>query len=194
MLEHLFSDIGGRFQFPSYEHTKLETMLHYDYIKAALTRLEQNLAEVQAFLVDPPTSWKPKTSTGGSTPQSEAWSTLSDDFDYLISRTKTLLRMCEDSKATLMSNASIQEAKRSVREAQLVTQLTKATNRITFIFLPISFVTSVFGMNFRQFGQGPLSIWLWAVITIPLLVVSVIIVEQGQWMEDKIKRIRKKDH
>ncbi|PYI14645.1 hypothetical protein BO99DRAFT_406498 [Aspergillus violaceofuscus CBS 115571] len=54
-----------------------------------------------------------------------------------------------------MGNFSIAESKRTAEESRLVGELTKLTNRLTFIFLPISFVTSVFGMNFKQFGQGP---------------------------------------
>ena len=184
MLDRILLEVGGQSDFPSYEHTKLETTVQYDYIKASLSRFGQQCSETLAFLTHPPAGWN----VGSS--QSCVHSATIDDFSYLTSRAKSLLKVCEDGKATLMSNDSVQAAKRSAREAKLVTQLTKTTNRLTFIFLPISFVTSVFGMNFSQFGQGPLSIWIWAVVTIPLLLACVLIVECGDWMKSKWRQCR----
>lgn len=188
MLEQVLSE-AGRCPSPSYENTKLETMLHYDYIKIALSRLEQGLVDVQAFLKDPPAKWRPDSSTPGPGDLPKTWPLLIEDFDYVRLRTRKLFGICEDGKSTLMGNASIQEAARFAKESKLVTELTKATNRLTFIFLPISFVTSVFGMNFSQFGQGKLSIWIWVVITVPLLVVSIILVERGKWIQQSSKRV-----
>jgi len=179
MLERVLSEVGAQCDFPSYEHTKLETIVQYNYIEASLSRFQQHCSEVLALLTDPPAKWK----TGASQPDND--SALVKDFHYLIFRANTLLKQCKDGKATLMGNNSVQEAKRSAKEAELATQLTKATNRLTFIFLPISFVTSVFGMNFRQFGQGQLSIEIWAIITVPLLIICVITVEYGEWIRSK---------
>lgn len=195
MIEQVLSDHMRGSRFPSYEHTKLETILHFDYAKAVLARSELHFAEVLAFLENPPQSWKSKLPL--SSPDGTALvdvprgiSLLKGDFRYLVSRVRGLLSICDAGKATLISNASVQEAKRSAEESQLVTELTKATNRVTFIFLPISYVTAVFGMNFSQFGQGTLSIWLWAVISLPLFIVSVLVVEHGKWFKDRIWRKR----
>lgn len=190
MLESMLSEIGSHMKFPSYEHTKLETSLQYDYIKASLTRTEEECTRAVCFLQDPPIQWR-RQSPNCEHAQVMLPTPIVNDFQYLISRIKTLLAICGEGKATLMSNYSIQDAKRSAREGKLVTQLTKATNRVTFIFLPISFVTSVFGMNFKQFGQGELSIWIWAVITVPLLLISIVIVEAGAWMIWKVKKLIK---
>jgi hypothetical protein len=195
MIEQVLSDhMRGR-KFPSYEHTQLETVLHFDYAKAVLARLETHFADVLAFLENLPHSWKsklPLSSPDGIAPADvpRGISLLKGDFCYLISRMARLLSICDAGKATLISNASVQEAKRSAEESKLVTELTKATNRVTFIFLPISYVTAVFGMNFKQFGQGSLSIWLWAVVSLPLFIFSVIVVEHGKWIKDRIWRKR----
>lgn len=186
MLDHVLQKVGGLSEFPSFDHTKLETTVQYDYIKSSLSRLEQHCSEVVAFLQNPPTPWK--ADNGGVHTNSETIT----DFSYLISRTKSLIKVCEDEKATLMSNNAVQAAKRSAMEASLVTRLTKATNRVTFIFLPISFVTSVFGMNFKQLGQGSLPIWIWAVITIPLLIASIVIVERGHWIKIRWRDYRQR--
>lgn len=188
MIEQVLSDYTTRGKFPSYEHTKLETILHFDYAKTILARSELHFIEVLAFLESPATRWTSKATAPSTEQEAQAISTLKIDFGYLISRVERLSAICEAGKATLMSNASVQESKRSAEESKLVTELTKATNRVTFIFLPISYVTAIFGMNFSQFGQGNLSIWLWAVVTFPLLIVSVMIVEYGAWIKSKFLR------
>lgn len=188
MIEQVLSDHMRGSKFPSYEHTKLETVLHFDYAKAILARLETHFADVLAFLDNLPCTWKLKSPLS-SPDVPRGISLIKGDFRYLISRVTRLLSICDAGKATLISNASVQEAKRSAEESKLVTELTKATNRVTFIFLPISYVTAVFGMNFKQFGQGGLSIWLWAVVSLPLFIFSVIIVERGSWIK-KIWRKR----
>jgi hypothetical protein len=184
MIDHILFEVGSRCDYPSYEHTKLETTVQYDYIKASLTRFKGHYCDIIELLENPPAKWKT------SADQHQASCDIIHDFRYLVSRAETLLKTCEDGKATLVSNDSVQEAKRSARESELVTQLTKATNRLTFIFLPISFVTSLFGMNFNEFGQGPLSIWIWGVITFPLLILCVLIVERGQWFKAKWRQCR----
>lgn len=191
MVEHVLSEIASPGEFPSYEHTKLEWILHYDYIKDKLTQLLQSLTDVRAFLLNPPVSWTSPafTSRQADYIPSEAQAATTRDFTYLINRTRTLIAVCNDGKATLMTNASVQDARRSAAEARLVTQLTKATNRLTFIFLPISFITSAFGMNFREFGQGELPMWIWAAVTVPLLIVSIAFVERGRWLWDRLREL-----
>lgn len=184
-LERILFELSNGCDFPSYEHTKLEMTVQYDYIKTSLSRFEKQCSNIINFLEAPPSKWKTPNST-----QPETNTTTLTDFTYLISRTKTLLRTCEDGKATLMSNDSVQKAKRSAKESELVTQLTKTTTRLGYIFLPISFVTSAFGMNFSELGQGPLSIWIWAVIVVPMLIICVLIVERDEWMGSKWKRFR----
>jgi len=188
MVELALSDHLGRTKFPSYEHTKLETILHFDYAKAILTRLQSRYAEILSFVTKPPVKWQSEASKVESADQSELLSLLQGDFSYLMSRLEKLISICDAGKATLMSNASIQESKRSAEENKLVHKLAKATNRITFIFLPISYVSAVFGMNFSQLGQGNLSIWVWAVITLPLLIISIIVVERGEWIMGRLRR------
>ncbi|KAI1843507.1 hypothetical protein JX266_010333 [Neoarthrinium moseri] len=191
MVEQVLADIGRPYEFPSYEHTKLEAILHYDYIKAKLSRMSESLTEALAFQRNPPTNWNCPMSASEQPdiPLTSTSAKSVEDFTYLLNRTKSLIAICDDGKATLMSNASVQDAKRSAAETRLVTQLTKATNRLTFIFLPISFVTSMFGMNFQEFGQGDMPLWIWAVITVPLLAICILLVERGNWLSSRFKKL-----
>ncbi|KAF3021911.1 hypothetical protein E8E14_006745 [Neopestalotiopsis sp. 37M] len=151
-------------------------------IGTRLTRLIRNLAEVRAFLRQPPANWSQSSTAPLQNPDKHPSRLLAkseEDFQYIFERAQSLVTICDDGKSTLISNASVQDALRSAAEAKLVTRLTKATNRVTFIFLPISFITAVFGMSFQEFGQGDLPLWIWAAVTAPLLLISVLFVEKG---------------
>ena len=115
-------------------------------------------------------------------------SPLRTDLEYLSTRIQNIITLCEAGRWAIMSNASIEEAKHYNEQAVLVTGLTKVTNRLTFIFLPTSFLTSVFGMNFRQLGQGTLSIWLWVAIALPLLAICILLVESGSQLKAILRR------
>lgn len=57
----------------------------------------------------------------------------------------------------IMTNlAVVAESREAIDQAECLTLL--AT-----VFIPLSFVTSLFGMDFREPGQGPLSFWVFAV-------------------------------
>lgn len=157
----------------------MEDILHYEYAKTVLARWSAHFTGLIQVLETGPL-WNNTDAVGDGTKREEMLLTLKRDLEFLQTEAGIIIELCEAGKSTVLSNFSISEARRTTQEAKLVTELTKATNRLTFIFLPISFVTSVFGMNFRQFGQGPLTIWLWVAVTLPLLVVCVITVEWGR--------------
>lgn len=165
----------------------MEDILHFDYAKTVLVRWAAHFKRVIQALdtgplrhIDAP--------QGAQEERKKMLLSLQVDLEFLHNEAKTIIELCDNGKSTILSNFSISESKRTSEEAKLVTELTKTTNRLTFIFLPISFVTSVFGMNFRQFGQGPLSISLWVVVTIPLLLVSIILVEWGRLITTYFRR------
>lgn len=159
----------------------MEDILHFEYTKTVLmqwlTHL-RTLAQNLDFCFPDLDLTISQTRNRRATMVSE----LRRDLDFLLQEADTLINLCESGKSTIMSSFSVFQSKRSAEESRLVTQLTKATNRITFIFLPISFVTSVFGMNFKQFGQGPLSITIWAAVTLPLLALCILMNEYGNYV------------
>ncbi|KAM7194480.1 hypothetical protein V8F33_007190 [Rhypophila sp. PSN 637] len=174
-LERVLSEMTERCDFPSYEHTKLEMTVQYDYIRSSLSRLEQHCSDIIIFLRNPPAKWN------GPDPAGQPSTTLiTTDFEYLLSRTRNLFKTCESGKSTLVTNDAIQKAKRSALEAGLVTQLTKTTARLGYIFVPISF--------------GDMSIWIWAVTVVPMLIVCLVIVEFGGWIARWWRGLGKKEN
>ena len=186
MLEQYVSDLISQAESEQ-AGIKIKSILHFDYARGISIRHGAHIQNLLGSLDMCLKSWKQQATEKYSCDE-ELRSTLQTDLDYLSTRIQNIITLCEAGRSTLMSNASIEEAKRSNEQAALVTRLTKATNRLTFIFLPISFLTSVFGMNFRQLGQGPLSIWLWVIIALPLLAICIILVEMGSQLNAILRR------
>jgi Mg2+ and Co2+ transporter CorA len=65
------------------------------------------------------------------------------DYDELSVRCKGLLRRCEAASGLLINRTSIEESRRSVDQAELVSIFT----RLALLFIPLSFVAGVFEMN-----------------------------------------------
>lgn len=186
MLEQFVTDQISRAESKQ-AGTEMSSILHFDYARSILIRHEADIQNLLGSLDTCLKGWNQKaTQTHCNSEQLR--STLRIDLKYLSTRIQHIIKRCEAGRSTIMSNASIEEVKRSNEQAVLVTGLTKATNRLTFIFLPISFLTSVFGMNFRQLGQGTLSIWLWVAIALPLLACCILLVESGSYLKTVLRR------
>ena len=185
MLEH-FIEEQISYAESAQMKTNINSILHFDYAKSVLIRHEAGQQNLRRSLDNGLGDWK-LTSYDGKVLDEGELTTLKPDLDYLSIRIRNAIALCEAGRSTIMSNKSIEETQQSNEQAALVTQLTKATNRLTFIFLPLSFVTSVFGMNFVQFGQGSLSIWWWVAITLPLLGASIVLVERGSSLKSGLK-------
>ncbi|KAI9775116.1 MAG: hypothetical protein M1839_001427 [Geoglossum umbratile] len=69
------------------------------------------------------------------------------------------------------SRLGVEASSRAIMQARSVNRLTK----LAFVFIPLSFVSSIFGMNFKELGTGQLSIWIFGV-TASLLVVLVALI------------------
>jgi Mg2+ and Co2+ transporter CorA len=54
----------------------------------------------------------------------------------------------------LFRDIQLKESKKVIEKAESSHKLTL----LAFLFLPVSLSTSFFGMNFREFGQGQLSV------------------------------------
>jgi Mg2+ and Co2+ transporter CorA len=69
-----------------------------------------------------------------------------------------------------MSSMSIAESKKAIDQAERVTRLTL----LAFIFVPLAFTTSFFGMNVKELSGTTTSLWWWAAFTVPVLILAFI--------------------
>ncbi|KAI9685648.1 MAG: hypothetical protein M1820_010757 [Bogoriella megaspora] len=114
---------------------------------------------------------------------------LLQDFESLHEWCRSLSEQCSQGVNIIMNNALLAES----REAKLQALGLKKLTIVAFIFIPLSFTTSFFGMNFEVFGQGPLSIWIFFIVAAPMSLFSVFLIiwDYGSlwmYMKDRARR------
>ena len=100
----------------------------------------------------------------------QAASSLQADLEYLIERAAVLKKRSETSITLAMNVASIGEARRGMLQNKALFRFTVLVS----IYVPFTFTASFFGMNFRQFGQGDLSIWIYIVVSVPVFALCLL--------------------
>ncbi|KAK6435186.1 Pseudouridine-5'-phosphatase [Oleoguttula sp. CCFEE 5521] len=96
---------------------------------------------------------------------------LEYDHDHLLKRAETLAARCMQGINTVTNAAMHKEARKGIDQAEQTKRLTI----LAFLLLPLSITTSLFGMNFKEFGTGRLSIWTWVVVLIPVVGMSLVL-------------------
>lgn len=111
----------------------------------------------------------------------EAAESLQRIFYQLVQRANTISSLCQDETARLSHDAVVHEAQRSLQQAEGLSKLTL----IAFIFVPLSFTTSFFGMNIDELNSSGQPIWTWFVLSVPILALSVL-----AWWLNRARRRR----
>ncbi|KAM0430146.1 hypothetical protein ACHAPT_006154 [Fusarium lateritium] len=145
------------------------SLMNLRYIKTILKKHAQSLASTTSMLKSRDSLDWPRLESSDKAEQ--AAKILLADFEYLLQRAESLARECEQGMATLANSAVLEESRRSVDMGLRVEKLT----RIATIFIPLSFVCSVWGMNFQEFGTGIRPLWWFPVTAGPILLLSIII-------------------
>jgi hypothetical protein len=119
----------------------------------------------------------------------KAASSLQQDLEYLVKRAIVIQNRSETSIALSMNVASIGEARRGVQQNKSLFRFTILAS----VYVPLSFTASLFGMNFQQFGQGQLSIWVYFVVSVPVFVLSALFLFVSQdAISNTIRRARER--
>ncbi|KAL8675631.1 MAG: hypothetical protein Q9224_007455, partial [Gallowayella concinna] len=92
---------------------------------------------------------------------------LLEDYEDLLARCSELSARCTTALDVTMNKALILESQKAIEQSE---RLKKLSLLATF-FIPLSFTSSLFGMNFKVFGQGDLSIWLYAAVALPITII-----------------------
>jgi CorA-like Mg2+ transporter protein len=92
------------------------------------------------------------------------------DFNHNLEYAKALDEQCKEGIAVLMSSASIAESRKAMAQQERIGKLTL----LAFLFVPLSFTTSFFGMNFKELSAQVMSIWAWFVMAIPVVAITQI--------------------
>lgn len=94
------------------------------------------------------------------------------DYEQLAERARDLRSRCLDGAGDITSKAKLDKSEEAILENQRISRI----SLLAFIFLPLNLGTGIFGMNFKQLGQGDLSLWVGAPVFATLMIVSVVLV------------------
>lgn len=147
------------------------SLINLKYIKTQLAWHAQGLAETISILRNRRSLEWPRVSNDVAAAEETAVLLLAD-FEYLLRRAETLARECEHGMVTLANSSVLQETKHSANIAMTVQRLTI----IGTIFIPLSFVCSVWGMNL---GTGSQPLWMWLATGAPVLLIASIMYRWG---------------
>lgn len=92
------------------------------------------------------------------------------DFKELTRRAGALLNFYSEEIDDMRTSTALLEARKNTVKASEMTRL----SLLAFFFLPLSFTTGFYGMNFRELGDH-LSIWTWVVTSIPLFLGALLL-------------------
>ena len=135
------------------------------YLKQLLLRYIMQSQEVlQSFDNTASSKW-PKSKEVKARATSKS---LKCDFERLNQRAEHLHQECKEIIGVLMNIIALDGSNQQMLAAERVQKLTF----MAFIFVPLSFTTSFFGMNLTEL-KSKLSIWVWFAFTAPLMTVAV---------------------
>lgn len=109
-------------------------------------------------------------------------STLSD----VLEQTNILQGFLMDSFTLLLSSISLQEAATSARQSMRAQQLTA----LAFVYVPLSFVTGIYGMNVTEINGSQPSAWI-PVATLGIVILLTAMIFVVYWVWERHSRRRK---
>jgi CorA-like Mg2+ transporter protein len=93
---------------------------------------------------------------------------LEGDYEYLLNYAERLAEKCIEGITIMMNDAMLRQSQRAIEQTNATMKLTL----LAFIFAPLSFTTSFFGMQVREIENKGISLWVWFLFTFVLLVMS----------------------
>ncbi len=125
------------------------------YKSRILTYLLQQTHEVRQSMKNMAESHWPKASGVAAHKAARVWVALEADYECLRERTQMTSERYREVILILMNTMTIAESREAIVQAKKVSRLTS----LAFIFVPLSFTTSFFGMNVKQLSQQSTLIW-----------------------------------
>ena len=111
--------------------------MHIAAIKATLESLKYRCGEL------PGSNWKPVT-------QSNKVPALIYDYESLLETGSRLLNELDGIETRSINHRSVKSSQMSIEQSESLSRLTI----LAFFFIPLSFATSIFGMNVEELGSG----------------------------------------
>jgi len=96
---------------------------------------------------------------------------LLEDYEQLHLRCIDLSNMCTQGISLAMNKAAIEESRKAIEQSERLKKLTL----LATLFIPLSFSSSLFGMNVDLLGQSTVGFWWFLVVCIPITLFAYIL-------------------
>jgi hypothetical protein len=107
---------------------------------------------------------------GQAETSSDSWTSLQEDYEYLALSLINQGKQLEATVPLVTTYLQLAESRRAYLETKNVSRLTT----VALVFVPLSFVSSLFSMN-EVFTPGGSRFWLYFVVAFPVLVLALLI-------------------
>jgi Mg2+ and Co2+ transporter CorA len=129
-----------------------------------------------AGMLSPRHSWPRSANPQQEQRAADAARQLLRYFEDLESQAERLLVRYHEGMSVLMNRAIVAEANKNLEQAKEVAKLT----RLAFVYIPLSFTASFFGMNVSPINgsnSSDIQLWVWFVVSAPVLIVSLVLMK-----------------
>lgn len=161
------------------EDPTLANLLYYqEILRAHIIRLKDNLSVIESrgnfrsfanSSSDNVPSDRPRLSFNQQDKADTAKEALEKDYRHLIDLAEGLVERCSRGMGVIINNSMLAESRHAVSQAKRVGKVTF----LAFFYIPFSFATSFFGMNFVEFGTGKQSLWVFFTSSVPLFLFTL---------------------
>lgn len=149
-----------------------KTLSNLTYYKRILdSHAERLQVIISCLMVGGGPTWPRATDTEHQAIVEATISVLKTDFEQLAHRVDLLAKQCADDSLFLMNRVAVNDTQRGFIQAQHTADLTL----LAFYFLPLTLITSFFGMKIKEIqdGNGPkFSLWVFFVIAVPSILLA----------------------
>lgn len=119
---------------------------------------------------DTETSWTVRSVVSSSSDGPFTTKGLFEDYEQLYVRCIDLSKMCTQGINLAMNKATIEESRKAIEQSERVKKLTL----LATLFIPLSFSSSLFGMNIDLLGQNSVRFWWFFVLCVPITLFAYI--------------------
>ncbi|KAK2825695.1 hypothetical protein FQN49_007459, partial [Arthroderma sp. PD_2] len=108
-------------------------------------------------------SFGPSSSDGAFTAKG-----LLEDYEQLYARCIDLSKMCTRGITLAMNKAAIEESRKAIEQSERLKKLTL----LATLFIPLTFTSSLLGMNIDLLGQNAVRFWWFFVLCVPITLLA----------------------
>ncbi|TGO34537.1 hypothetical protein BHYA_0192g00010 [Botrytis hyacinthi] len=151
------------------------------YFDTSLTMRSRLESQVHGFFYQ---VFRRNTSHDGN---QEFWKERLKNYQFLENKLMIQMKQNSASIPLLTAMIAVEESRKAIQQANDV----KALTVLATVYIPLSFVAGVFGMNVSELNSGiDIDIWLYFAISIPVTIASMVLVWKWEWLTRKVQNFR----